>query len=325
MESFSSSLVMESPSSKTLVELSLAMAVKHSKLITDVGKLPYYLVRPILIKITDPKQLAAIERASPQIAKSSKELWLEIIKRKVPQWAQWPLPENTTRWYEIYCYMLKETEKEIEADAQKMSKAFDAIKSTRELQNVKIVDGIKKTKRVDRSKLVPNGRNIIGKPFNFAHKSEPKRSRFVQPTTSAGIPAARTPQPIRHGSTCNYIRAMPTKTLPSLPPIAKNTPAPTTQRVTQAERAAHLSAIAEGKPIPKAPKLLKRPPVKHADAVSEKDPMRTKEDLVRLGPAALISRDKAERDKDDARGRGIKRPAQARWGEAARKQTKFFG
>ncbi|KAJ5151071.1 uncharacterized protein N7482_010323 [Penicillium canariense] len=115
----------------TLKHLATATAVKHVKLLNDIGNLPYALVRPILMKVDNPEKLHSMEVLSPQLAEEDQEIWLELIKRDIPQWNTYDLPKHTNRWYEIYCDLRAEVQRELDADAEKMKMAIDGIKSER--------------------------------------------------------------------------------------------------------------------------------------------------------------------------------------------------
>ncbi|KAJ5591662.1 RNA polymerase II transcription factor SIII subunit A [Penicillium hispanicum] len=135
----------------SLLQLATATAVKHAKLLSDVGNLPYALVRPILLKVDNPEKLHAMEVLSPQLAEEDQELWLEFIKRDIPRWEVYDLPEKTNRWYEIYCDLREEVQRSLDADAERMKMAIDGIKSERERLTPKIISG-------PRSKQLPGMR-----------------------------------------------------------------------------------------------------------------------------------------------------------------------
>ncbi|KAL8699437.1 MAG: hypothetical protein Q9201_006002, partial [Fulgogasparrea decipioides] len=95
---------MPAPSLNQLVR---RMLVKNITMLTDVGDIPYDVIRPILLKIENPEQLVCLsdsinyrqsilEKASPQLCGADKELWISFIKRNVPNWKD--QLERGTNW-----------------------------------------------------------------------------------------------------------------------------------------------------------------------------------------------------------------------------------
>ncbi|KAJ6014951.1 hypothetical protein N7540_009542 [Penicillium herquei] len=123
----------------SLFQLALATAIRNVRFLDDLGGLPYFLARPILQKIDNPEKLHALEVRSPHLAKEDKEIWLEFIKRDIPRWERYELPEETDKWYEIYCDLREAVQREIDADAEKMMMALNGIKSERDRLTPKIV------------------------------------------------------------------------------------------------------------------------------------------------------------------------------------------
>jgi elongin-A len=99
----------------------------------NLGSLPYTLARPILLKVDNPQKLVrhtplllramfaytffvyqhALELASPQFAEHDKELWIEFIKRDIPNWDQYELPEESNDWYQVYCDLGEQVERSL--------------------------------------------------------------------------------------------------------------------------------------------------------------------------------------------------------------------
>jgi elongin-A len=82
----------------------------------------------------------ALELASPQFAEHDKELWIEFIKRDIPNWDQYELPEESNDWYQVYCDLGEQVERSLEADAEKMKMALDGISNQRARLTPKILD-----------------------------------------------------------------------------------------------------------------------------------------------------------------------------------------
>ncbi|OGE54977.1 hypothetical protein PENARI_c005G08766 [Penicillium arizonense] len=116
------------------------MAIRHVKVLDNLGSLPYALARPILLKVDNPQKLHALELASPQFAEHDKELWIEFIKRDIPSWDQYELPEESNDWYQVYCDLGAQVERSLEADAERMKMALDGISNQRARLTPKILD-----------------------------------------------------------------------------------------------------------------------------------------------------------------------------------------
>ncbi|KAL8719200.1 MAG: hypothetical protein Q9181_008090, partial [Wetmoreana brouardii] len=71
---------------QSLNQLVRRILVKNITMLTDVGDIPYDVVRPILLKLENPEQLSILEKASPQLCGADKELWISFIKHNVPNW-----------------------------------------------------------------------------------------------------------------------------------------------------------------------------------------------------------------------------------------------
>ena len=115
---------------------------------------------------------------SPQIAEEDQELWLEFIKRDIPQWERYDLPEKTNRWYEIYCDLREEVQRSLDADAEKMKMAIDGIKSERARLTPKIISG-------PRSKQLPGMRPTLRQRYvSYDRKMGGLAPTFSKPSAS---------------------------------------------------------------------------------------------------------------------------------------------
>ncbi|OQE20411.1 hypothetical protein PENSTE_c013G03043 [Penicillium steckii] len=125
----------------SLRQLATATAIKHVKMLDDIGSLPYALVRPMLLKVDNPEKLHSMELLSPHLAEEDQELWLDFIKRDIPQWETYDLPETSTQWYDIYCDLREEVQRSLDADAEKLKSAIDGIQSEKSRLQPKIISG----------------------------------------------------------------------------------------------------------------------------------------------------------------------------------------
>ncbi|MCJ1254190.1 hypothetical protein MMC24_002004 [Lignoscripta atroalba] len=124
-----------------LYHLARKACIKNIRSITDVGDIPYELIRPILIKLENPEQLRELEKASPQLCGLDAEIWREFIKRDIPKWEEKPHePKNPENWYKVYRKLRLESQKEVDKDAEILKAAMDGIKNERAKHTSKVVD-----------------------------------------------------------------------------------------------------------------------------------------------------------------------------------------
>lgn len=71
--------------------------------------------------------------------KDDNELWLDLIKRDIPKWEKYNLPETSDCWYELYCDLREQVQKSVDKDAEKLKMALDGISSERAKHNTKFV------------------------------------------------------------------------------------------------------------------------------------------------------------------------------------------
>ncbi|KAJ9401022.1 hypothetical protein DTO282F9_1970 [Paecilomyces variotii] len=135
---------------QSLLQLCTKTAIRSVRYLKDIGELPYPLARPFLLKVESPQQLRSIELQSPHIMKDDKELWMEFIKRDIPSWEQFELPEESDCWYDVYCDLQEQVAREVDKDAEAMHMALQRINAQRAEQGAKFVN--------DRSVRLPKER-----------------------------------------------------------------------------------------------------------------------------------------------------------------------
>ncbi|EEP75995.1 predicted protein [Uncinocarpus reesii 1704] len=113
--------------------------VKQAKGILGVGDAPYELVRSILLKVENPKQLHTIETNSPQLREYTGELWIELIKRDIPFWRKVEFPENPESWYDFYCSLREQAAQELELQAERVKEVMDGLNSQKAKHSAKMV------------------------------------------------------------------------------------------------------------------------------------------------------------------------------------------
>ena len=82
-----------------------------------------------------------IEIASPQICGADADLWLEFVKRDIPNWDTKPhTPKNPKSWYKVYKKLLAESMKEVDEDAVQLKAELDRIKQVQARNTIKTVE-----------------------------------------------------------------------------------------------------------------------------------------------------------------------------------------
>lgn len=71
--------------------------------------------------------------------KDDVELWMEFIKRDIPNWKEYDLPEESDCWYDVYRNLLGHVQKSVEEDAERLKMALDGINSERKKHSAKLV------------------------------------------------------------------------------------------------------------------------------------------------------------------------------------------
>ncbi|KAL4807387.1 putative RNA polymerase II transcription factor SIII subunit A,putative [Aspergillus unguis] len=124
----------------TLRQLCTTTAIRNVKYLNDIGNIPYALARPFLLKIESPEKLRSLELQSPHLMNDDSELWLDFIKRDIPRWDEYELPEQPDCWYDIYCELREEIQRAVDEDAEKLKMALEGISSERAKHSTKFVD-----------------------------------------------------------------------------------------------------------------------------------------------------------------------------------------
>jgi elongin-A len=213
-----------------------------------------------------------MELLSPHIASKDQEIWLEFIKRDIPQWETYDLPQRTTQWYEVYCDLREIVQRSLDADAEKMKMAIDGIQSERARLTPKIISGTK-------------ARRIGGIGPSFRQRvasAQPRKSTIFTPqrrNTSLAMPT-------KHLNTrASQVRQAPRSLIEDhLIPVSapkreggeKVPVAPGGQPSTQgdgrtsllADREARLRALTSGKPMPHGAGETRKLPVTSRDVGS---------------------------------------------------------
>lgn len=173
-----------------LTEISVLMCVRHVTNITDLGDLPYHLVKPILQKMP-AKQLDLVEKASSNLMPYSDELWVELIQRDFPT-----RPHNVASKVRakqmahklLYFQYVEEQEQFKKNSTERLKHLTNMLKRKKSENSIVEVDGILSdpTVRVQRlySGITGNKNSILNKAKReLLNRSLmfPKRSDVINP------------------------------------------------------------------------------------------------------------------------------------------------
>lgn len=86
-----------------------------------------------LPQVLTPDLQHQIEINSPQIIGRDGEIWLNLIKRDIPDWENKPhQPSNPKNWWKVYRKLKQEAQNDLDQDAEKLKAAFANIKDEKE-------------------------------------------------------------------------------------------------------------------------------------------------------------------------------------------------
>ncbi|KAH0829376.1 hypothetical protein AYO21_11308 [Fonsecaea monophora] len=123
----------------SLLDMARRACVRNVHRITDIGDIDYDLIRPILLKIESPEKLHQLELSSPQIIGHDAEIWLNFIKRDIPDWdLKRHEPSNPKNWYKVYKKLKAEATKDSSNDEAMLKAALADIQKGKE-QNTAVI------------------------------------------------------------------------------------------------------------------------------------------------------------------------------------------
>ncbi|KAL8952341.1 MAG: hypothetical protein Q9222_001752 [Ikaeria aurantiellina] len=143
--------------------------------LTDIGDIPYEIIRPVLLKIENPKQLQNLEEACPQLYGPDEELWKAFIRRDIHKWEEKMIyPKNPKSWSKVYRKLQKEHEAEVAEDTARLKAAFSGIKQEKDRHQSRVMEGVPHIPKLD--------------GMQFAHAAEYNRVKKpvkdTRPTTT---------------------------------------------------------------------------------------------------------------------------------------------
>ncbi|KAK4614162.1 hypothetical protein CLAFUW4_09091 [Fulvia fulva] len=110
---------------KTLLNMATATAIRLVSQIDEMGRVPYHLARPILLKIQNPQQLRDFEVANPELAESDAEIWKNFIARDIPDWEKKIIePKNPCNWHKVYAKLTRAEQRKAEEDEENLRRTL---------------------------------------------------------------------------------------------------------------------------------------------------------------------------------------------------------
>lgn len=71
--------------------------------------------------------------------KDNKEIWLSFIKRDIPKWEEYGIPEKPESWHQVYCDLRAQLQMEVDKDAEKLKQAMEGINTERAKHSARFV------------------------------------------------------------------------------------------------------------------------------------------------------------------------------------------
>ncbi|KAI8062792.1 RNA polymerase II transcription factor SIII subunit A-domain-containing protein [Gilbertella persicaria] len=183
---------------KSLVTTCQDTLAKYLDLLVDVGSVPYSLLKASILHAT-PQQLYRIEKANPDIAAESDELWLKhcLLFQDIRHEYEQGLHQDPKQWRELYLNKYQENEKKRQLIKEKVKNQYSKIQNEKEKKSIKVLHGVVPTKkrhsyesarRSTMSKLFQQTKKETDKVASIYHSS-PKRPKPIhQHTTTIRVP-----------------------------------------------------------------------------------------------------------------------------------------
>lgn len=134
----------------SLKSMARRACVRFVRNLESVGDVPVELVESIINKIDNPDQLRRLEENSPQVVGHTKEGWINLIKRDIPNFeARMPGPDwretifsrdNADKWWKVYRKLKKAVEKENQQKDAKLAELLGGVRRERDQQLSEVVN-----------------------------------------------------------------------------------------------------------------------------------------------------------------------------------------
>ncbi|KAI8979234.1 RNA polymerase II transcription factor SIII subunit A-domain-containing protein [Mycotypha africana] len=192
---------------KTTCQNTLA---KYLDVLTDVGCVPYNLLKPSLALAT-PQQLYRIEKANPEIAAVSDELWLRhcLSFKDISDEYHQGQHQDPTQWRDLYLNRYAENERKKQLIREKVRSQYSKIQNEKEQKSIKVLRGVvpasKRTyeaaRRSTMSKLMQQTRKQAEKATSIYYTAKRPGSQAVnnrqhsfEPAKNISVPIIRAPK-----------------------------------------------------------------------------------------------------------------------------------
>ncbi|KAF2202040.1 hypothetical protein GQ43DRAFT_10896 [Delitschia confertaspora ATCC 74209] len=124
---------------RSLRDLAKQRLIQNVDSLNDVGDLPYSFLRPILIRIEKPAQLAELEKNCPQLLGETGEIWLRFVKRDIPNYFKKPYqPKDPKKWAKVYNNLKKDAEEEMQRQEDELRAKLKGLQDAKQLQTTQI-------------------------------------------------------------------------------------------------------------------------------------------------------------------------------------------
>ncbi|EIN07190.1 hypothetical protein PUNSTDRAFT_144721 [Punctularia strigosozonata HHB-11173 SS5] len=138
-----------SRSTPSLVQYCQRALALHIEAITDVGTIPYTLIKPML-ETVDPETLDILETASPHLVHDTSELWKRFCFRLFPTAAgdvERENPSTSVDWKDHYLDMRAQQAQRLEEVAAKLRNQRQAAEKQKKEDAIKVTDRLPPAKR----------------------------------------------------------------------------------------------------------------------------------------------------------------------------------
>lgn len=110
----------------SLYDASKRQALRIMKNIDDLGDMPFSVAEPLLKKVQNAAHLHRIEINCPQYVGETRGIWINLIKRDIPQWNELE-PKNPASWYKLYTKLVAAETKATAEDALILKARLDKL------------------------------------------------------------------------------------------------------------------------------------------------------------------------------------------------------
>ncbi|OAD79980.1 hypothetical protein PHYBLDRAFT_185007 [Phycomyces blakesleeanus NRRL 1555(-)] len=177
---------------KSLVMISQEVIAKHIEGLSDVGGVPYWLLKEPLKRAT-PQQLYRIERASPHLVPESDELWLSHCMcysdlREAYRDGEY---QDSRMWRQLYLKRYEEAARKRQLVSQKVKSQYSKIQSEKAARSIKVLKGVGpiRGRTYEESSYLPYGLFFLKKIFLAFYLGTTGASKLFRDTKKATIKA----------------------------------------------------------------------------------------------------------------------------------------